>query len=455
MRDLLVFGLVMLTLPLSFRRPFIGLLMFSWLAYMRPQDLCWGFARTMRLSFFVGMTMVVGWWANERGRRPFARWDGRCISFVVLTAVVLLSYGLAKYHTEYFNRYMVEFIKIMVVALFTTGQVDTRQRFRIMIWTISICLAFYGVKGGLFGVLTGGATILRGPGGMMEDNNDFALALAMNIPLLWYLGNSEEKIPLVKQGTRAAIFLTVVTILLTHSRGGFLSLVGAMVWIAWRSRKLFQACLALALCVVMFFSFAPQSVLDRLGTIGDTSESSINARLTAWAIAMRMVEDNPVFGVGLRNFQPRYLDYAMVAPDARVTTYVAHNSYFQIWAENGSLAFLIYMGLLASVFITCRRVYRMGRVRPDMPWAMDYARMMEATTVAFMIGAFFLNRGHFDLIYHWLALVTCLATVAYAAWRASPQQAIKQKAGVKMRRRPVIATSGGQVKPQPRWGRTT
>ena len=44
MRDYLVLALVLATLPLSFCRPFFGLLGFSWLAYMRPQNLAWGLA---------------------------------------------------------------------------------------------------------------------------------------------------------------------------------------------------------------------------------------------------------------------------------------------------------------------------------------------------------------------------------------------------------------------------
>jgi hypothetical protein len=47
-----------------------------------------------------------------------------------------------------------------------------------------------------------------------------------------------------------------------------------------------------------------------------------------------------------------------------------------------------------------------------MPWLLNYARMMECTTVGFMVGAFFLNRAHFDLIYHWFALTSCLVLVA-------------------------------------------
>src|SRR4030095_13185247 len=130
---------------------------------------------------------------------------------LVLPVRVSLSYAMAQVQDEYVTRYYFEFLKIIVVALFTSGQVDSRQRLRVMVWTIALCLAFYGVKGGLFGLLPGGATILRGPGGMLEDNNDFALAMVMNVPLLWYLGRSEAKLPFALIGTRFCIGMTVIT----------------------------------------------------------------------------------------------------------------------------------------------------------------------------------------------------------------------------------------------------
>jgi probable O-glycosylation ligase (exosortase A-associated) len=451
MRDLLVFGVVLLGLPMAFRRPFLGLLLFSWLAYMRPQDLCWGFARNMRFSFFAGIAMVIGWWAFEQGRRRFAQWDVRTVLLLVLTALVTLSYVAARYHTELFTTYWIEFVKIIVVALFTTGQVDSRQRFRWLLWTIALCLGFYGFKGGVFGVLSGGAPILRGPGGMMEDNNDFCLALVMNVPLLWYLGLNDRHIPWVRPVTRMAMALTVVTVLLTHSRGGFLALVVTALWIAWRSRQLFRAVLALGACTLLFFAFVPHHVLERLATIKEgAAESSAAARIVAWRTAMRMIADNPVLGVGWRNFQPRYLDYAMVTPDSHAMTYVAHNSYLQIWAESGTPSFVCYLVLLVSVFPACRRVYRMGQLRGDMSWALDYGRMMESTTLAFMIGAVFLSRGHFDLIYHWLALVTALAVIArreFAQQAAAPAAA---GGGVAVRWR--RARAGGRA--QPLWQRS-
>ncbi|MBL8753648.1 MAG: putative O-glycosylation ligase, exosortase A system-associated [Planctomycetes bacterium] len=420
MRDLIVFAIVVLLLPTSIRRPFVGLLLFSWLAYMRPQDLCWGFARTMRMSFFVAFAMLIGWFVHERGRRPFALWDFRTFAIVGLGALVSISYADAQVQDAYTNTYFFEFVKILVITAFTAGQVDSRERLRVMYWTIALSLAFFGVKGGLFGVLSGGRPILRGPGGMLEDNNDFALALVMNVPLLWYLGREELHRPWVRRATLAAVFLTVVTIVLTHSRGAFLALSMTALWIAWRSGHLVRAFGFLGCLALLFPLVAPPEVLERLASIGDTKESSANARLTAWATALRMIGDNPILGVGLRNFQPRYPDYSVVPLGADSTTYVAHNSYLQIWAESGSLAFVVYLALMASVFVACRKVYAMSRARADLRWAGTYARMMEATMVGFMVGAFFLNRGHFDLIYHWLALVTSLLFVTRKAFAAGP-----------------------------------
>ena len=419
MRDLVVFLLVMLALPMCVRRPFFGLLVFSWLAYMRPQDLCWGFARTMRLSFFVAIAMVAGWWAIEQGQRRFARWDVRTLLVCVLGAFVAVSYGNAQIHTEYTNTYFVEYLKILAIALFTTAQVDSPARLRAMFWVIAISLGFFGIKNGLLGILSGGSPILRGPGGMLEDNNDFALAMVMNVPLLWYLGIGEGK-RWVRQATLVAVCLSVVTVLLTHSRGAFLALCVTAVWIAWRSGHLFRAILVLGVLALLFPVLAPDSVLERLASINDTGDSSRNARLTAWATALQMISANPLLGVGMRNFQPRYREYSVIPVTDDGQTYVAHNSYLQIWAESGSLAFVVYVVLLLSVFVTCARVYRLGRQRPELQWASNHARMMEATMAGFMVGAFFLNRGHFDLIYHWLALVTSLSLVAAAAQSTGP-----------------------------------
>ncbi len=412
MRDLFVFAVVVLCLPYALRRPYIGLLLFSWLAYMRPQDLCWGFARSMRFSFFVAAAMVVGYIAHESGKRRFTRWDVRTVMMVALMLSVTAGLALATDQGKYVIRYYLEFVKIILIALFTVGQVTDRARLRGLLWTICGCFAFYGFKGGLIGLMTGGGRILRGPGGMLEDNNDFALALVMNVPLLFYLGRSEGKVWL-RRLCDVALVLTAITIFLTHSRGAMVALVAAVLVIAWRSGKLFRAVLWLGVAVTLFFTFAPEHVLERLSTLKQgTEEGSAATRIRAWTVALRMVEANPVVGVGIRNFQEHYHEFTSDLTHGRGFAYVAHNSYLQIWAEGGTTSFIAYMTILGSMFVATRKLRVWGRMRPDLAWAGIYGRMMEATTVGFMAGSFFLNRGHFDLVYHFVALMSCMVFVA-------------------------------------------
>jgi putative inorganic carbon (HCO3(-)) transporter len=458
-RDLIVFLIVVWSLPHAFRRPFIGLLVFSWLAYMRPQDLCWGFARNIRFSFYMAITMVFGWIANEAGKRPFFRNDLRSTLMIVLLGIVTTGYMLAEDRGKYVTQYYIEFAKIILVALFTTGQCDTKERLRQLYWVVAICLGFYGFKTGFLGILSGGSPVMRGPGGLLEDNNDFALALVMNIPLLYYLGRAEKSVR-IRQACDFVILMTMAGVLLTHSRGAFLAMSVTLMFIAWRSGQLVRALGAIVVLVIAFFAFAPEHVIERIALIGQgTQESSAAARIKAWTIALRMIEANPVFGVGIRNFQvhwPRH-DHGFQETGF---AYVAHNSYLQIWAEGGTLSIVVYMVLLLSVFWTSAWIRKRSKNVPEFEWAYSWARMMEATMLGFMIGAFFLNRAHFDLIYHWLGMTTCLGLIFRSEWSARqsggrPRPALvgvdaQPSYEVRRRSRTVAST---RSRPLPRWER--
>ena len=89
MRDVIFSIIILALLPICYRRPFIGLLTFSWLAYMRTQDLCWGFARGIRWSFLIAIVTTLGY-AALRPERWFER-NFRC--YLMMTLVLLVSLG--------------------------------------------------------------------------------------------------------------------------------------------------------------------------------------------------------------------------------------------------------------------------------------------------------------------------------------------------------------------------
>jgi len=398
-----------------FMRPFYGLVMFTWLAYMRAPDLCWGFARDIRFSFIVAIVMFLGFFIH--GRKKFYVSELRNHLLLLLTVLVVLSVivnfimdGMA------YGKYE-EFAKIVLIAIFTVAIVDEKWKIRVMVWTIALSLGFYGFKGGIFGFM--GGDILRGPGGLLQDNNDFSLAMVMNLPFLFYLA-MEEKDKRVKWFLRITALLTVATVVATQSRGGFLALVMAYLFITARSRYKLLGLGGALVAGVIFLIFIPPEYVERLKTISDLKEASAASRIIAWKTAFVMIKANPFFGVGLGNFYYNYLAYCPIreqlAATGGLTPHVAHNSFLQIWAEAGTVAFIVLGLVIVTTLWKLRKLKKQVRLRHGLGWVSNYANMFEVSLFAYLVGAVFLNRGQFDLMYQIVGLSVALGFLAVTAY---------------------------------------
>jgi len=264
-------------------------------------------------------------------------------------------------------------------------------------------------------VKLGNVYIKRGPGGMIEDNNDFALALAMSIPLLLHLGTSEKR-PILSKGVMLMIPLTMIAVVLTRSRGGTLAMGFCMTILVWRSQRRLVGMALVGLSAIAVLALAPAEYKQRIYSIKDyETEGSAAGRLRAWGIALRMVQANPIWGVGFGRFQQNYADYDP-NPTAEVLAgegiIVAHNSYLQIWAECGSIAFGLYLMMIFLSLWDVWTIRKQARRRYHSSWILSYCTMFEAALGTFILGSMFLNRAHFDLIYHYVAIVMVFGHVA-------------------------------------------
>ncbi len=411
MRDVIFTLMILGVIPVAYKRPFIGLLVFSWLAYMRPQDLCWGFARYQRWSMLIALVMFAGWVINVPGRLFPS--DPRNWAMIALAILIGLGLADAQAVQKYeINRY-IEFVKVVVIALFTTSIIRHKGHLRMMVWVIALSFGFYGVKVGLSGVLSGGSLVVRqGPGGMLEDNNDFSLALVTALPWILHLSTTENR-PVFRKGLRIVVPLTALTVILTHSRGAFLSLVVVIMALTWRSKNRIAAFALMFVIAVFGLMMAPQSFKDRIATIGNYEEDgSAMGRLRAWKVAIDMAKGNPILGVGMNKFQQHYLEYSRL--ENRDHVRVAHNSYLQIWAECGTPAFALYLFLIFWSFVDIWRTRRRANKLFRSSWIIQYGTMFETSLAGFIVGAIFLNRAHFDLFYHVVAVILAYGRIARA-----------------------------------------
>ena len=221
---------------------------------------------------------------------------------------------------------------------------------------IAFSLGLLGLKFGVYGLLRGGARISSGPGGFMTDNNVFALALNMALPLLVGVALVERH-RLIRAGAIVSGFGSIAAIIFTFSRGGLLTLIVVGAYILAKSGKPILMTLLLIVAIAGFLvTVSPdfeQSYGDRASTIRSyEKESSAVTRIHEWGVALMISKDYPLFGVGPDNVLLVRPFYPVDPNDPEGgATRVTHNSFLQLLVATGYPGFLLF-------------VVRLGRVSP-------------------------------------------------------------------------------------------
>ncbi len=421
MRDLLVQLVVYGSLPVIPFRPVLGLAVYAWLAYMRPQDLAWGLG-SAQLSLWVALALLVGL-ALAFGRERFATFRLQTVLLILLGGWFALTCYTAEL-PELSAKWLDVFLKIILISVITTGLITTRKRFDFLMTVIAFSLGLLGLKNGLFAIAAGGAQFLNGPGGFMIDRNAFAVALNMAIPLLVGVALTTEYKAL-RLAALGLVPFCMITIFCTFSRGGLLTLgvVGAM--LIWRTRKPVLAMVVLAIGIGAFSYTASDRLkakyAERSATISSFEEdASALGRIRSWGVAIRMWADHPITGVGPRNFTLLYRRYGDTD-----SVHVAHNSYLQMLAETGLPGFTLFVSLLVVSLLRLEMI----RFRDKKGWAGSWASMMQVAFVAFATGGLLLDMALFDLLYQLVALTVSLElAMAATKQEGAPAPAVEDSA---------------------------
>src|SRR6185436_7914257 len=147
--------------------------------------------------------------------------------------------------------------KILLMNFVTIMLINSQLKLRFLLLVISLSVGLIGLKGGIWVFASGGANRVYGPdGSFLADNNDLALALNMTVPLLLYLSKDEPR-QWLRWLLKGAFVMSLIAIVFTYSRGGFLAmvLVGCLLLIKAKYKAL--AAIVLMLGVVLLLFLAP------------------------------------------------------------------------------------------------------------------------------------------------------------------------------------------------------
>ncbi|HEU4724435.1 MAG TPA: putative O-glycosylation ligase, exosortase A system-associated, partial [Candidatus Eisenbacteria bacterium] len=374
MRDYILLAIILAGVPFALTRPFIGVLYWSWISYMNPHRLTWGVAYNFPAAMVIGGATLLGLlFTKDRTKLPLERETMLLITLLILY-VVTTSFAL--FPAAAWARFD-QIAKILLMTFVTMMLITNRDRLRTFLLVIALSVGFFGAKGGIFSIRSGGADRIYGPpGSFLEDNNDLALAIVMVLPLLFYLARDERR-TWVKWGLRATGLLSILAVLFTYSRGGFVGLAAISGWGLLKSKKKALGIIVLVIALIGGSFFLPEQWLNRMQTIGDTSDMSALGRINAWMFAYNLATTR-VFGGGFDTFSPTlFLRYA---PDP-TDFHAAHSIYFEMLGEQGFPGLLLFLTILASAFLSLQGLGRRYRKWPGLQWAASYADMLQISLV--------------------------------------------------------------------------
>ena len=187
---------------------------------------------------------------------------------------------------------------------------------------------------------------------IFPDPHTFSLFLGMLIPVAFclFLLSKQKKIWLF------SFLVILLADILTFSRGAYLGILFGLIFFIFNFWKQISGRrrAIIGLGIILFFLFsAANPVSQRLISSFNLKEGSNLGRIQMWEEAVMVISQKPIFGTGIGNFSLE------INKDVKYRNPIyAHNTYLDIAAEEGILAGLIWILILAVTLIKFRILSR-------------------------------------------------------------------------------------------------
>ncbi|MGH8551368.1 MAG: putative O-glycosylation ligase, exosortase A system-associated [Methylococcales bacterium] len=405
MRDIAIIVIILGSIPVILARPYTGIMMWCWISYMNPHKLTWGFAYSMPFAAMIAIAVLVGTlFSREPKRIPLTPVTLLLIAFIAWMSITTIFAMQPEDAFETLKRVY----KIQLMTFMTLLLMYTKERVDYLVWTIVVSLGFFGIKGGVFTLATGGSYIVWGPpDSFVEGNNELALALLILIPLVNYLrltvGNRRLKLALA-----GSMGLMAISAIGSQSRGALVAIlsVGFWYWLKTKS-KLATGIMAVFFAAIIFI-IMPISWHDRMSTIQDyEQDGSAMGRINAWWTGFNVARDR-IFGGGFEFWTMKA--FAVYAPNPN-DFHDAHSIYFEVLGEHGFIGLVIFLAIALSGLLTAGWITKKTRNVKELAWADCLARNCSASLVAYWSGGAFLGLAYYDLYYHIIAILVLTADI--------------------------------------------
>jgi len=372
--------------------------------YVRPQDAFIGALAYLKIPMMLSIIMFIYILKSDK----FVFKEKMVVLVLLFLAEISISVVFARNSFYVFMAFKGMVLMIAVVLAMPLA-IETAKKYMsfVKFWIfINVMLAVH--------VATHGG---RGPGGFTWDENDAALTLVMAIPLaisLMYFKGSEKGRKYVY--LLAAVVL-VIAVVASKSRGGFLGLASIpfAYWLFSKNKikNLGKLTLIVVLLSYPVYQLVPDDYKAEVVSISDTEDSTRNTRLEFWGLAWDMFLDNPVIGVGARNYPWNVAFYQMKRKDFDSEGKLlggreVHSLYFALIAELGLLGTILYVMIIIQIIKKLFFMIRLGEQDPHFYNFGLIAKSFLISLVSFLISGGFISVLYYPPFWYLLGFVLTL-----------------------------------------------
>jgi len=404
LRDIAVTLVFSLGVLYMFKHPAVAAYLWAWISVMTPQTMTYGFALGFPFAQLVAVAslLLVAFTAKKQ-KLPLNTLTGLWAALLIWMSVTSL-FSLAP--EGWTMERWIFVMKIQLMLFVSLMLVRTGQELRILVCVVTVSLAYFGIKGGIFTLQGGGSARVWGPGSsLLGGNNELAVGLVMILPFLYWMRQTLEN-KWVKRGLTAAIVLCVFSILGSQSRGGLLALLVVGLFLGIKSAYPVRMTVGLLALVAAAIAFMPSTWTARMDTINTYQEDdSAMSRIYTWRTLTNAALDRPLVGAGFR--ADNRAVFSAYAPEGREwdvhrgRVWVAHSIYFQMLGEHGFVGLALYFAFWGTVWRQATRIAKRAMAFPELAtWLPLLMRMSQVSVLGFAAGGAFLSLAYLDLTFY-------------------------------------------------------
>jgi len=242
-----------------------------------------------------------------------------------------------------------------------------------------------------------------------------AVSIGMAIPWAWYLFLHARR---GRLWLLASIGLMVTGIIMCMNRSGWVGFILSQVVMALfvpRFRRIFALMVILVVVLAAVYwavIIASPAVKERLGAQGP-----IKYRQQTWRVALQMIRDYPIFGLGYENFPRFYRQYAYWDIYLRAVP-TPHNTYLWVFLMGGVVTFLPFVAFLGAVLFPAFKLYwQAAPRRQDLPFA-DLTGTFLASMSAILVPALVMDvlTGYYNTMLMFLIIGSFYGVASAERW---------------------------------------